>query len=265
MKKISIIIALLALSALLNAQFYFRSETGYMFSSHPLKIKSTEVIDNKLSVNTMSFKYGAGVPLVFSFGYDMNSLFGIELSAGAHIFSSYKVSTDKPDLTALDNFSISGFFGDIKYQSNIFQIAPQMVCHFTKDKFTLNLKAGPNFLKSRIIHKMNYTDWELDNWEFFPLQTYEEVEYKTDLSVGLRSSIGIDYLFSSDLSVSMNLVSIFNRCKIISGEIKRYDIDGVNHLSDLTTITEPDGEEEKVNFSQVGITIGVKYSFGKKN
>jgi len=259
MRKISTIIALLAFSNFLNAQFYIRSETGYMFSSNPLKIQSTEVIDYRLTVNTVSFKYGEGVPLVFSFGYDINSLFGIELSAGAHIFSTYKVSTDRPDITTLNNFSITGFFGDVKYQSNIFQVAPQMVCHFTKDKITMNVKAGPNFLKSRIKHKMNYTNWELDNWEFYPLQTYEEVEYTTDLNIGLRSSIGIDYQYSSYLSICMDLVSSYNRCKVVRGEITRYDIDGVSHIGDLTsTIEKSDDNTSKVNFSQVGIIVGVK-------
>lgn len=259
MKRISIITALLTFCNLLNAQLYMRSESGYMFSTHPLVNHSTVFTGNTLSVYTMSFKYGAGVPLVFSVGYDLNSLFSIELSAGAHVFSSYKMSTDETDLASLDNFVLNGFIGDIKYHSNIFQIAPQMVCHFSKNKFTLNMKAGPGFLKSRIIHKMNYTFWEFDNWEYFPLRIYEEDEYTTGLNIGVRASVGIDYNYSDYLSICMDLVSSYNRCKITRGEIKRYDIDGVDHIEDITTtMNQVDIENPEVNFSQTGIIVGIK-------
>jgi hypothetical protein len=266
MKKISLTVIIITLSTVLEAQLYIQPYIGYMFSSHPLKVQASEIIDNYKTVYTANYKYGQGMNLGLAMGYNIKKFINFELNASTHVFSSFSNSTGKTqDLRTLTNFSYSGYFGDDEYQSKIYQIAPLLGYTITKSKFNISLKIGPDFLQSKITHKMNFIDWEMDETGFHPLNTYEEIEYFSNINIGLRSSICIDYPISPNLLICANLVSIYNNCKITRGEIVRYEIDGVNRPDKISeTAIETNRDGYKVNFSQIGVNIGIKYVFRKE-
>jgi len=264
MKKSSLLILLIAVNSLLNAQIFIHPYAGYMFSSHPFKMQSVEVVDFVQTVYITKLKYGEGMNPGMSVGYKVNNYLSIELNGCTHVFTTFNNSIEQRDLRTLDNFSYSGFFGDFEYQSKIYQVTPQLGYYITKNKLIVCMKIGPNFLKSKINHNTHYIDWELDIGDWYPLNTNKDYEYSSKFNIGIRSSVGIDYQISSGLSASVNFVSVYNNCNITRGVITRYEIDGVNHLYKIQdATTDYDKGENVVNFSHVGFNIGIKYIFKK--
>jgi hypothetical protein len=82
--------------------------------------------------------------------------FFVELNTKKSIYSKYNVSTEQPDLQSLINFSLSGYFGEINFESSVFQIAPLIGYQVQKNKFSSYFKFGPNFMKSTINQTLKY-------------------------------------------------------------------------------------------------------------
>lgn len=266
MKRNSLFIILIIINGVINAQFYVQPYLGYMFSTHPMKVQSVEIINSVKSVYVSTYKMGEGLNTGIICGYRMNDHLSIELNTCTHVFASYSNSVEQGDLSRLNSFYYSGYFGEDNYHNNIFQIAPQLAYNITINKLSVNLKMGPNFLKSKITHNLHYIDWELDDWKFYPLNTIQDMEYYSKFTVGLRSSVGIDYHVSSNVSACLSFVSVLNNSKFTHGEIKRYEIDGVSYMYKLPdTSIELEEGDSKINFSQVGFVMGITYIFRKKN
>lgn len=266
MIRSSIVLLLVILSGTIKAQIYFQPYAGYMFSSHPSKNQSFEITNKGYSVYVLKYKMGQGLNPGIIAGYHLNDNLGIELNSCVHVFASFSNSIDQLDLRTVDYITLSGFFGEEDYNNRIFQIAPQFVYTISKNKFSVNLKTGPNFLKSKITQKLNYIDWEMEDWKLYPLKTIQESEYFSKFTLGIRSSVGIDYHFSSNLAACLSFVSVLNNCKMTHGEVTRYEIDGVSHMDQLPETTfDFDEGEDKINFSQVGLTLGVTYTFRKRD
>jgi hypothetical protein len=266
MKRSKLVLLLLFLGCLSNAQIYFQPYAGYMFSSHPTKTQSEEITLDGYSVHILKYKMGEGLNLGVIGGYRLNRYLSIELNACTHVFASFDNSVKQVDFRTVDYYYGSGFFGEDNYQNKIFQIAPQFVYTFSKNKFSVNLKMGPNFLKSKITHTLHYIFWEFDDWNRYPLNTIQETEYYSKFTVGFRSTVGIDYHVSSKVSASLSFVSVLNNSRFTGGEIKRYEIDGVSYMYKLEdkSIEMTEGED-RINFSQVGFVLGITYLFHNKN
>lgn len=266
MKKINLLLILFSLSIAVKAQLYIQPYAGYMLSSHPQIKQSFITINNYQTVETLKLKYGQGMNAGIVLGYDFKNSLSLELNANAQLFSSFTTSAAEPNLSGLNSSSYSysfyGYFGSVTYATNIYQIAPQLVYRVLKNKFKVNFKIGPNLLVAKITHKYHTVDRDTEESDLNPylIQVYEKVEYDTrNLSVGLRSSIGVDYQISSSLFASVNLVSVYSNPNFTNGTVKRYELDGVTHPNPSSSTGE-----NRINLSQVGLTLGVKYAFQKK-
>jgi hypothetical protein len=246
-------------------QFYIYPLVGYTFSSHPREIQSTLIVDNQETVNKIKLKYGEGMHFGLNFGYVIMDNFFVELNTSKTIYSKYSVSTEQPDLQSLNNFFASGYFGEIDYESSVFQIAPLIGYSAQKNKFSTYFKLGPNFMKSTINQTLKYIDWELDNWGFFPLHTQKEYEYSGKFHMGLQVNLGFCYSIKQNLQLVLDFVTVYNNYEITKAEIKYYEIDGVSHLYKLEdTNIEINEDENKLNISHYGINIGIRYVFDNK-
>ena len=262
MKKNSLLIVLVVLTTTLNAQWYIQPYTGYMFSSHPQQMKTYEVIDNKVSVISRTFHYGQGMNSGIILGTNLGDFLSVELNACAHVFSSFKNSIALPDPGTFQSIAYSGVFGDITYQSNIFQVSPQVGYRISINKFVVSLKMGPNILKANMNYKMNYVSWRAQDFKIITIHNYQEIEYTGNVYIGFRSSVSLGYTVSPALLLCIDFVSVYNKCKIKEGTIKKYEVEGVNSIYQLSTTKVEGGDaNHNLNFSQLGITVGLKYTF----
>lgn len=265
MKQIILLILLGSIVSCSFGQFYLQPSIGYTFSSHPIENQTTLIVDNLKTVNKTKLKHGDGMHLGLNIGYNLMNNFFVEVNTKQTIYSSYKESTEQPDLQSLNNYSISGYFGEINYENSIFQVTPQIGYQIQKNKFSTYFKIGPNFMKSTINQTQKYIEWRLgENAKFYPLNTIEKIKYGGKFHLGLQANLGLSYSIKSNILLVLDFVTVYNNYKITNAEIKKYEIDGVNHLDDLDdTNIEIDEEENKLNLSHYGINIGIKYIFNK--
>jgi hypothetical protein len=265
MKQIIIILLVSFIVPNSFGQFYIQPSIGYTFSSHPAENQSTLIVENQKTVYTTKLKFGEGMHLDLNLGYGFMDKFFIELNAKKSIYSKYHVSTDQPDLQSLNNFSASGYFGKIDIESSIFQIAPLIGYKVQKEKFTTYFKLGPNFMKSTADQSLEYINWRIEEFEFYPVNTVKKLEFSGKFHVGLQANLGFCYSIKQNLEFVLDFVTVCNNYKITKAEIKSYEIDGVNQLNTLDdTNIEINKDDNMRNHSYYGINIGVKYLLNKK-
>ena len=265
MKRLIIILLLSYIVPNSFGQLYIQPSVGYTFSSHPTENQSILIVDNQKTVYKTELKFGEGIHLGLNLGFGFMDNFFVEFNAKKSIYSNYNTSTNQPDLQSLDNFSTSGYFGEINYESSIFQIAPLIGYQVQKNKFSTYFKLGPNFMKSTINQTLKYIDWELDNWEFYPLNTTRKYEYTGNFHLGLQANIGFCYSIKQNLQLVLDFVTVYNNYEITKAEITYYEIDGVSHLYKLEDSNiEIEEDDNKLNHSHYGINIGLRYVFNKK-
>jgi outer membrane protein W len=259
MKQTILILLLISIIPYSFGQFYIQPSTGYTFSSHPAEVQSTLVVDNHKTVYVSKLKYGEGMHLGLNLGYDLYDNIFVEVIARKSFYSKFNVSTVQPDLQSLKSFSFSGYFGEIDYENPVFQIAPLIGYKIQKQKYSTYFKLGPNLMKARVNQTFKYINWEFDNWELYPLNTVMEYEYSGKFHIGLQANIGLDYSIKDNLHLVFDFVTVYNNYRISNAEIKYFEIDGVSHLYKIENTIEVDKDDNKLNFSHYGISIGFKY------
>lgn len=245
-------------------QFYIQPSIGYTFSSHPTEIQSIKIVDNLKTVYNNNLKYGEGIQLGLNAGCDLWDYFFFEVNTKKTIYSKYNVSIEQKNLRLLNNFSFRGYFGEIDYESSVFQISPLIGFKVEQNRYAINLKIGPNFMKSTITQTLTYIDWEFDNWERYPLNTIKKYAYSGKFQMGLQVDLGFCYSLKENLQLVVDFVTVYNNFKNSKSAIKYYEIDGVNHLYKMDeTNTNDDFGNLKLNHSHNGINVGIKYVFNK--
>jgi hypothetical protein len=266
MKRLIILLLLSYIVPNSFGQIYIQPSVGYTFSSHPIESQSILIIDNQKTVYNTKIKFGEGAHLGLNLGYSFKNNFFVELSAKKSIYSKYNASTIQPDLQTLKNFSLSGYFGEIEYESSVFQIAPLIGYQVQNKKFSTYFKVGPNLMKSKVNETLKYNDWDFDNFKYNPLNTEKEYKYTGKLHVGLQANLGLCYSIKQNLQLVLDFVTVYNNYEITKGEIKYYEIDGVSQISKLEdTDIEFDEDSNKLNQSHYGINIGIRYVFDRNN
>lgn len=266
--KQTILILLLGFFVLSSfGQFYIQPSIGYTISSHPIENQSVLIINSQKTIYQTKFKYGEGMHLGINLGYCYMDNFFIELNTKQTIYSKYNISTVQPDLQSLNginDFYLSGYFGEIDYESSVFQIVTLIGYQVKKNNFRAYFKIGPNLMKSKINHTLKYIDWELDNWEFYPLNTEKKYEYTGKFHMGLQANLGFCYSIKQNLQFVIDFVTVYNNYEITKAKIEYYEIDGVSHLDKLEdTNIEIDKEDNKLNHSHYGINVGIRYVFNR--
>jgi hypothetical protein len=265
MKKNSfIVLAWCFFSSFAQAQMYVRAFTGYAFSSNPTTEQSQEIVNNVENVYVSKFRMGQGVNLGLALGYQFNKSLSFEIKGNTQILASYTISIPQKDLRTLNNFSFIGYFGDVNYSNVIFQFAPQLVYSVDYNKkLRFFIQSGPGFMSAKTKFRYNYTGWQIDTSGWEPNQIAENITLKGKLNIGIQSSAGIDYRLSENLRLLCEFIFINGNYQFKKEEITRYDVDGTDHLSDLSTRTYSLTDGSKTDFSHWGINIGIKYSLQK--
>lgn len=263
MKKTLSVLICSFITACSFGQFYIQPYAGYTFSSHPKEIQSLLIINNYETSYRTKLKLGEGINVGINSGYEIMNGLSIEINTQKTIYSKYNVSTNQPDLQSLNSFSASGFFGRIDYENSILQINPLIGYRVKKEKFSTYFKLGPNIMKSTINQTLEYTDWELVNGKFNPLYTLEKYEYSGKFHIGLQANLGFCYSIRQNLQLVFDLVTVYNNYLITKEELKYKEIDGVSQKIEDSNI-EINKDNNKINFSQYGVNIGLKYVFNKK-
>jgi hypothetical protein len=265
MKKISFVSLLFCLQFSIEAQMYSKAFCGYAFSSDPQVMTSYEIIDNTENIYVSKFKNGQGMNLGLAVGYQFRHGLSFELTCNTQVFSTDKISVPQHDYRLLlTNFSFRGYFGDIKYTDTFFQFATQFGYTIEYKNLGIFLKAGPDFMIAKSTYQFSYVDWELDSWEWYPNQIVKEVETKGGFSIGIQSSLGMEYRLNNDIRLFGEFLSVVINYKNKESEVTRYDVEGIDRLNEVDDRTETFEEGEKVNFGQIGFNIGLKYIFNRK-
>lgn len=263
MKRLIIIVLLGSMFSVAFGQFYVQPSVGYAFSSHPTERHSIFITDNRKSVYTMKFRWSENMNAGLTIGYELWDQLFLELNARMAVFSRHSASIEIPDLQSLDNFMLSGFFGEIEYSSPVFQFAPQVGYKVRRDKFSAYFSIGPNFMQTSIRMTTRSEVYEFLNWAD-PMDKVTQEVYRGKLHTGLQSDLGVCYAVSPKLHFVLDFVTAYNNYKITDGEYTLYEIDGADQL-----VTEQDKEiqiypgYDRLNHSHYGVNVGLRYFFGR--
>ena len=265
MKRLKIALLLGCIASGSFGQFYVQPSVGYSFSSHPLEMRSIVITDNQKSVYTMKLKWGESMNAGLTLGYELWDQLFFELNARMAVYSGHTASIEQPDLQSMDNFAISGYFGEYEYSSPVFQFTPQIGYKIQRDKFSVYFSLGPNFMKTKIRMTTRSVVYEFVNWELNPLDKVTKEVYRGRLHTGLQAGLGGCYAVSPKLQLVLDFVTVYNNYRITEGEFTFYEIDGTDltgTLQDTDIEIAPGGD--RLNHSHFGVNVGLRYVFGRR-
>lgn len=265
MRRISIAVLLVLGVYSLRAQLYIQPSVGYMFSTNPDRRITFMTINGIQNSFTSKIRNSEGMAAGMAIGYDVHKHLRLELSLIAQPFSSFTLSTALPETYRSASsyaFSTTIGIGDYTYRNDTYQAAPLVGYRVSQNRLKVSLLAGPSFLTSTM-HIKSHTVASLETWKA-DSTVYSDEKYSysgSKIGVGFRSSIAIDYKIRKALSLYLNVSSTYTKFKLTSKKIEQYEIGGVDQMNTLsrTTIALPDSDSNKIDFSQIGIMVGVKY------
>jgi opacity protein-like surface antigen len=266
MKKVlPAFVTLFLVSSLSHAQIYVKAYSGYSVSANPEKRQSTEIVDGIKNVYQEKYKWGEGINAGFALGYRFNKNFSFEITSGTQLLNKKKFLIPQKDVSASNNWQLSGNFGETKYKSSIFQLSPQLAYTVDYNKNMLfYLKTGPEFLTARNYYHRSYTGFSFDSFRISPNQTELAVVRKGPFKMGLRSSAGVEYKLSKNLHFTGEFISVLCNYEFETIETTNYTVDGIDRLNDFGWGPQENTRGIKTDFSSWGFNIGIIYFFKKR-
>lgn len=262
MKKIFIAVCLICLISSARAQLYIHLNSGYSVSTQPDIRQNRVITDNTIDLFRIKFSYGNGLNLGIGAGYKFSEHFFAELNAVTTFFSRSRSENNweyffKREYSKLH---LTGLNGDVLIRNTSIQLAPMIGYSVSAGKFSPFLKAGLNilYLKSRYENNYTYkyfesgTGWYLEN---------TDVKRRTDggIQLGFRGTAGILYRLSEKLMLMVDLTAVNAMYRFDVPETLSFKVDGVEKVDE----TVEDLKEETVDFSNIGLNVGIRYNFGK--
>ena len=266
MKKVlPAFVTLFLASSLSNAQIYVKAYSGYSVSANPEKRQSTAIVDGIKNVYQEKYKWGEGINAGFALGYRFNKNFSFEITSGTQVLNKKKFHIPQKDVSASNNWQLSGNFGETEYKSTIFQLSPQLAytVDYKKDML-FYLKTGPEFLRARNYYHRSYTGFSFDNFQLYPNQTELAVVRKGPFNIGLQSSAGVEYRLSKNLHFTGEFISVLCNYEFETIETTKYSVDGIDSPDDPVFLPQKNTQAIKTDFSSWGFNIGIKYFFKKR-
>lgn len=296
MKKTLLVVAVLILGITsLNAQgFYLNVEGGYGWGL-PSNTLGTEYFKDQISPNGSNFykkniygTIGAGLNLKLTPGYMITKNIGIELGVnyfkGKEMVITKSISTDE------------AFLDQRAIQSNQLRLVPTVVFNTGGKKLYGYAKVG---LALPIMGKVHVVNTHKDPNNLIPQAQVDLLEVKASVegapSLGFYGALGIGYHFTDLIGIHLEVFHTSLSIKPKAMRWESYKIDGVDHLKEqdayYTQINYVDEinndsnngdyvngnyypgmgkfdkdkpKEElahKTGFDQLGIMIGVSFSF----
>lgn len=260
MKKNRILFVIFLLtSTSVRSQLYVKVNSGYVFSTSPVKVQSTETINNVENIYVSKYKMGQGINAGFSFGYKCTKNLSFEIAANTQIFPAQKNYVPQKVISYPNSFYISGLFGHNIYTNNLWQLSPEIIYTIDYNKnIVCYIKVGPNFLTVKSKFENSSTQLALDRtgWQSHQVET-ADIE-KGNISIGIQSSVGVEYKLSKKIHCLLEFISVMNQFEYKTDETTKNIIDGVNHLNDINPLEQKITDVTKTNFGQWGFNIGIK-------
>ena len=260
MKRIIIILVLGAIAAVSSGQFYVHPSVGYSFSNHPATLESVFITDNQKTIFTAPVKHGESLNAGLTIGFELWDHLIIELSARQAVYSKHTATIEEQDLATLDNFYIAGFYGEFEYRSPALQFAPQIGYKVQKDKLSAYFRMGAHFMITRVTETARTVDYDFVDWRLVPFNVMIKREFRGGVHTGLQADLGFSYAVGSRVQVVLDIVTVYNNYVVKEGVITGYEVEGSDQLETLDdTAVEIDPDDNRLNHSNYGINVGLRY------
>jgi len=253
------------LYGLSRAQVYVKGYTGYALSTGNEKLTSTEIINGVENASSYQWKFGQGVNLGLSIGYDLTKNIAFEITGNTQLFSKFRYSKPYQWDFNFDMESVSwhsdGFFGNLEYSNTMFQVSPQVVFKSNPyNHWTLYLKGGPDFIWITYKGTNQTISYDFPAIDAHIPSYLESIETSGNMNTGIQCSFGTEYRVSKNICVFAELTTVNVKYTFKKGKVLRYEKDGVDALSELDS-TSFDDLDDKIIFNHIGLNVGLKYIF----
>jgi opacity protein-like surface antigen len=221
------------------------------------------------SIEVVRGSYGKGFNTGIGFGYMFNEYIGMETNLNYLLGGKTTFTDNSSDNNPEDVRVIS---------ARMLRINPAM-------KFTYGENIKPYAKIGMIIGvagKITETNEDNSGAPLFPTKVETTEEYTGGVSLGLSGALGVDIMFSDMIGMYVELGAIAQSYAPTKSVITQYDINGAQHITDLTTHDKeteylnsydpsaPDNDDSKPDqrlkayspFSSIGLNVGVHFAFG---
>jgi outer membrane protein W len=245
------------------AQLYIHFNTGYSFSTQPYIHQNRVITDSIIDMFPVKFAYGKGLNLGMGLGYSISDNISVELVVTTALLtaSSSNNNWEQYFLKEYIKLHLSGLNGDAKMKNASIQIAPLFVYSAILGKFGPYLKAGLNLLYVKSSYTNNYTYRYLnDSFEWYLEYTELKREYKGNLTLGFRGSLGTYYRLSDRMMLSAEFVAVNSVYHFTESRTLIFKVDGVEKVGELEeNPVRLAHDEGRIDYSHIGVNIGIKY------
>ena len=267
MKKLKVILILLMFVEIADAQIYISSFCGYSISTNPTKVENIVAIDTVLNAYHTTIPYGKGLNIGIGTGYEINKNLAIEVLFTYQVSSEIKYDNDwGPSFVGHGNVaSQSELYGKGTIKNKTMQIVPMLIYKIQVNNLEPYLKAGINFLFTKANH-YNYISG-ISDMPIAELRDSYETDYvKTGRwDIGFRGACGINKQLNKHFAVYGEIMVVNTNYSYKKKEITMHKVSGVDITSSITNkVTEYNDDSEMIDYSHLGINIGLKYLISKQ-
>jgi hypothetical protein len=257
MKRIKYLLLFTMFSGTAFSQLYLSSITGYSFATKPYTMGNMHYTNDTLRyIHNARYIFGKGLNLGLGMGYKINDDFSIELSINTQVCTKSEFNNHWEKYFDDDEYG-SYFIPDhVILKNSSLQIAPEFIYSVTARKIKPYIKAGINFLCVQTTEEKQ---------SYYNHITYTEVEQiHGGFNVGFRGSIGFYYQFSGKLNLYSELMTVNTNYKFKKVRVVSYSENGVDFEISQTQYTYQK-TEGRVDYSQIGLNVGIRYLLCKKH
>ena len=256
MGRFKLFVFFTVLTSSVNAQMYFSGFCGYSFASNPVKVENIIVQDTMVSMFNARYLYGKGANLGFNVGYILNENMSLEVGFNTQVLTKSKFDNDWSSYnSATSYYYLLGINGYTEMENRNIQLSPLFIYTINRGRINPFIKAGLNFLYSQSMFTRNYTGLGSDD--------FTEISYKYtgEWSLGFKGAAGVSYRANKKLSYYCEFIVVNTQYKYQKSELTSYKVNGVDQMSTvLNKVTELRSNEGRVDYSQLGFNIGIKYN-----
>lgn len=275
-KTLLSIAALLLISASADAQFYYRAGIGYAFPQAGQTMAGQEwpysgSVSNSVAYSISGASFSAGLQGGLALGYNFTRNVGVQLDAQATLSSkTYDFS--------LSNITVGGVASNVTISQHAkfpINLVPSIVVRTGGDPWDIYCRMGVALPLSTTIEKQNIIT-NLPGTGAIT-RTIETWDIHSSFTAGFAAAAGFEYKFgSTSFWAEVSLLSMAPYIK--EAELTAYSYNGqninlnalsgtmkINYSKNVTLDTANGATQPAYSqpFSNVGINIGIRQSFGE--
>jgi hypothetical protein len=211
-------------------KFYVGVQGGYSYATNSgqLGLTNSEESDNTIKIEMIKGGLGQGFNTALTLGYSLSDVVAIELGAN-YVFNSSEVT---------DNYSSEFSSGNSTsvIAAQMIQVAPKVVFNLNSEsKFNPYLKVGATLGIGKITSTTESTDISNFGSQTFEFSSEDEFEITGGLAFGFNAGIGGNYAINDRISIFSELNLLSMSYAPTKGEVTKYELDGNDELSNLST------------------------------